>query len=49
VDFADGNWVITDLNSRNGTMVNGVSITRWTLRAGDQVQIGDAVLVFQAG
>ena len=49
VDFADGSWTIVDLNSRNGTLVNGVRITRWALHDGDQVQIGDAVFVFQTG
>ena len=49
LDFTDGNWIVTDLNSRNGTLVNGVRVTRWALAAGDQVQIGDTVLVFQTG
>ncbi len=49
LDFTDGNWVVTDMNSRNGTLVNGVRVTRWALSAGDHVQIGDTVLVFQTG
>jgi pSer/pThr/pTyr-binding forkhead associated (FHA) protein len=47
VDFENGAWVITDLNSRNGTFVNGVRITRQYLRPGDQIQIGQTVIVFQ--
>lgn len=42
--FRDGNWVIHDLGSTNGTWVNGVRVGRCRLRAGDQVVVGDTRL-----
>ena len=35
--FRDGHWVICDLGSTNGTMVDGVRIGRCRLHAGDRV------------
>ena len=43
-------WVIRDLNSTNGTYVNGVRVTSGAseaLRPGDQILVGQTVLVFQ--
>jgi len=43
----DGEQVtIRDLESRNGTVVNGMPIKEHSLRHGDQISIGDSVLVF---
>lgn len=42
--FRDGNWVIRDLGSTNGTTVNGVRVGRCRLRPGDRVALGDALL-----
>jgi pSer/pThr/pTyr-binding forkhead associated (FHA) protein len=42
--FRDGNWVIRDLGSTNGTRVNGVRVARRRLRAGDSVAVGDTLL-----
>lgn len=39
-------YVIYDLNSRNGTFVNGRRITRHRLRSGDRITVGRTVLVF---
>ena len=36
--------VIEDLNSLNGTLVNGRALEPATLREGDEVQIGDVVM-----
>jgi signal transduction histidine kinase len=45
----DGEWYIRDLNSQNGTWVNGVRITgRTLLRPGDQVRTGATLFVFGA-
>ncbi|MDD4889896.1 MAG: ATP-binding protein [Phycisphaerae bacterium] len=42
-----GNWVLRDLESANGTYVNGVKVARpITLKQGDQVRIGGTLLVF---
>ncbi|MEX2671460.1 MAG: ATP-binding protein [Phycisphaeraceae bacterium] len=43
----DGNWVVHDLSSANGTYVNGTRIMKPTvLRAGDQVRTGSTLFVF---
>lgn len=42
-----GAWYIRDLESQNGTYVNGVKITeRLRLRAGDQIRTGATLFVF---
>ncbi len=38
--------IIEDLNSTNGTYVNGVRITRCVLQNNDVIRIGDATLLF---
>jgi Nif-specific regulatory protein len=40
-------FILRDLGSKNGTLVNGVPATEQTLRDGDQITIGDSVFVFQ--
>ena len=49
LEFVNGSWFITDLQSSNGTFVNGARVTLQALRPGDQIQIEQNVLVFQAG
>lgn len=45
----DGAWYIRDLQSQNGTYVNGVQITERTkLRFGDQIRTGASLFVFGA-
>ena len=41
--------VVRDLNSSNGTMVNGEAVNEAVLRPGDTIQIGVVVLKFEAG
>jgi pSer/pThr/pTyr-binding forkhead associated (FHA) protein len=39
-------WMLVDLNSRNGTLVNGRTIRQHPLRHGDLIGIGGAELAF---
>jgi len=41
-----GHFTITDLESYNGTFVNGLPITEQTLAHGDQIAVGDVILLF---
>jgi Nif-specific regulatory protein len=42
----DGRFQIKDLDSRNGTLVNGLPVKEQWLRHGDQITTGDSVFVF---
>lgn len=44
VVFRDGGWVLQDLGSTNGTLVNGVEVGRCALHPGDLVLLGDEPL-----
>ncbi len=46
IRFEAGCYAIRDLESNNGTFVNGVRITERTLVHGDRIAIGDSVLLF---
>jgi len=43
----DGRFRIKDLDSRNGTVVNGSRVKEHWLQHGDQVSIGDSTFLFQ--
>ncbi|HOJ93084.1 MAG TPA: FHA domain-containing protein [Dictyoglomaceae bacterium] len=43
----DGKYFIEDINSANGTLVNGIKVARELLHDGDIIQVGDVVLVFK--
>jgi pSer/pThr/pTyr-binding forkhead associated (FHA) protein len=43
----NGEYVVVDLGSTNGTMVNEASVTERTLRQGDRITIGRSVLEFR--
>lgn len=45
--YTDGEYVLTDLDSTNGTKVNGEPITRKRLSDGDRIQIGSTTYVFK--
>jgi hypothetical protein len=44
----DGDWFVIDLNSRNGTKVNGARISRSRLGHGDVISIGMTSIRFDA-
>jgi len=47
IALTNGSFVITDLQSANGTFVNGEKITERALMNGDRIQIGNALFDFQ--
>lgn len=46
VQYEDGDIIITDLDSTNGTRVNGSTVQIRRLRPGDQVSVGRSMLLF---
>src|SRR5215208_3884337 len=46
IQAEDGDVILTDLDSTNGTRVNGSTVQIRRLRAGDQVSIGRTMLLF---
>jgi pSer/pThr/pTyr-binding forkhead associated (FHA) protein len=48
IDQAGQDYVLTDLQSKNGTYVNGTRVTSVKLKHGDQILVGKHTLVFQA-
>ena len=46
IRVANGSTMLNDLQSTNGTLVNGARITTTALADGDEVRIGETVLVF---
>jgi FHA domain len=42
--FRDGGWTVQDLESTNGTRVNGQPVGRCRLRPGDQLRLADQAL-----
>ena len=47
IRFWDGEFLIKDLKSKNGTFVNNVSIDIHQLKPGDKVRVGTTVLGFE--
>jgi pSer/pThr/pTyr-binding forkhead associated (FHA) protein len=41
-------WVIVDLDSTNGTRVNGAPVSATPLRPGDRIRIGEVEVVFES-
>lgn len=48
IELQPEGFVLTDLETSNGTKVNGQPVTRALLRHLDRISIGDTVLVFEA-
>jgi pSer/pThr/pTyr-binding forkhead associated (FHA) protein len=49
LEFDGKVWLVRDLNSTNGTLVNGEDVTEAVLHSGDVLTIGLTDLEFQAG
>jgi FHA domain len=43
--FRDGGWILRDLESTNGTRVNGCDVVRCRLEPGDHLLLGDEAFV----
>ncbi|MCU1303340.1 MAG: hypothetical protein JWQ87_3624 [Candidatus Sulfotelmatobacter sp.] len=48
-EISSGVFEIADLESQNGTFVNGTSVSRKTLQHGDRIRIGSSEFVFFTG
>jgi len=46
---SDGTVVLSDLNSTNGTYVNGTTVSARPLRDGDRIQVGRSIFKFLSG
>jgi FHA domain-containing protein/Big-like domain-containing protein len=46
ISCVDGDFWIEDLNSLNGTRVNGATVTRQKLTDNDQINVGDTIITF---
>jgi len=49
IKYEDGAWLISDLNSGNGTFVNGVRIRTHQLAPGDEIRVDQTLLTYQPG
>ena len=48
IAFADGMWIVRDLGSVNGTLLNGTRVNgALPLRPGDRITLGDSEIVFE--
>ena len=44
ISYQEGQWVLNDLDSRNGTFLNDKRIRRHTLQPGDRIRLGQTIL-----
>ncbi len=47
ISYEAGGWVVSDADSRNGTLLNDRKISQSPLTSGDRVQIGSTELLFE--
>ena len=48
VEERDDEWILRDLRSRNGTLLNGRRVSESPLREGDRIKIGGSTFVFSS-
>jgi pSer/pThr/pTyr-binding forkhead associated (FHA) protein len=46
IEYRDGQWFLIDLNSTNGTRLNGQPVRQSAIRGGDQFEVGSIMLEF---
>jgi signal transduction histidine kinase/pSer/pThr/pTyr-binding forkhead associated (FHA) protein len=46
IECSDGRYFVIDLQSKNGTLVNGARVQRQELHSGDTLKLGDMVLLY---
>ncbi|NUO54907.1 MAG: sigma 54-interacting transcriptional regulator [Polyangiaceae bacterium] len=49
IHFEGGSWIISDLGSRNGTLVDGQFVSDLVLEDLHEIRVGDAIFKFVAG
>ena len=49
IEQRDGGYVLTDLGSTNGTLVNDQPVTTYRMQLGDRITIGETVLELREG
>lgn len=49
IDLVNGRYVLRDLDSLNGTFVNGTRVSESQLQTGDEITIGSTRIVFEMG
>ncbi|MEX2275025.1 MAG: DUF3662 and FHA domain-containing protein [Actinomycetota bacterium] len=49
IEQRDGGYVLTDLGSTNGTLVNDQPVTTYRMQLGDRIMIGETVLELREG
>lgn len=47
IECSAGEWTLTDLGSRNGTLINGAQLTTAPLDHNDEITVGENVFVFE--
>lgn len=47
IEFQDGRWIVRDLDSKNGTLVDGKPILEHVLSEGEIISLGNSWLIFQ--
>lgn len=47
IQHSDDGWELRDVGSKNGTAINGVTVTSTMLADGDVVEVGGAIFVFR--
>ena len=45
--LSGGSHVVVDLQSKNGTQVNGSPVSTWTLKDGDLITVGNSSIIYK--